>query len=240
MCAILFGLLLFFQTTASDSTDEAATATTQYTEVDTAQVTPTEFSTTDLQKLRADDELRYKEPPSVAASWWSRFKSWLGTLIRQLLSGVVSTDATRIIMFLLAGAVLVAVILMWLRVNAFRIFFSGSDQGLTTHAVFHDNIHEMDFEKLIREAIDANDFRNATRLVFLHALKLLSDRQMINWVPGKTNHDYLQEISKPAVKGGFGELSYYFDYAWYGHFSISPEVFNRVQTAFREWRKQID
>ena len=54
--------------------------------------------------------------------------------------------------------------------------------------------------------------------LFLYSLKLLSDKHHLDWRPGKTNHDYLDELGDGELKTGFNELSFYFDYAWYGDF----------------------
>jgi len=97
----------------------------------------------------------------------------------------------------------------------------------------------MDFEKLIQEATEKNEFRLATRLIFLHALKLLSDKHLIEFNPGKTNHDYVEELMTPDLKTGLNELSFYFDYAWYGNFSISDIQFQRIKNTFAEWRSKM-
>jgi hypothetical protein len=97
----------------------------------------------------------------------------------------------------------------------------------------------MDFEKLIQEASDKNDFRLATRLIFLYALKILSDKHLIEFNPGKTNHDFVEELHVADLKTGLNELSYYFEYAWYGNFLITDSQFNKIKNTFTEWRTRI-
>jgi hypothetical protein len=126
-----------------------------------------------------------------------------------------------------------------LRVNAFQIFYSG--QGATTmrHGVLDENIHEMDFDQLIREATAQNDYRKAIRLLFLHALKILSDKHLVHWEQGKTNHDYLKELNVDEVKTGFNQLNFYFEHAWYGNFAVSENTFVKVQDIFKDWRERL-
>jgi hypothetical protein len=130
--------------------------------------------------------------------------------------------------------------MMLLKVNAFKVFYSGADQGKQGYKVFDENIHEMDFDTLIKEAVDKNDFRIATRLIFLHSLKLLSDKHLIDFNPGKTNHDYVEEVKSQELKTGLNELSFYFDYAWYGNFSITQTQFQSIQNTFKNWREKIN
>ncbi|MEI7487385.1 MAG: hypothetical protein WCJ72_08235 [Chryseobacterium sp.] len=51
-------------------------------------------------------------------------------------------------------------------------------------------------------------------------LKKLSDKKSINWNPEKTNKDYVTELKVPNLKNEFSNLSYIFEYVWYGEFSI--------------------
>jgi hypothetical protein len=207
---------------------------------DTLEISTRSFSNSEVESLKADTELNYKEPPTVAESLWDRFKQWVSWFLETLFKEAVTTDLGRIIMYTLAGILLIVVIMMLLKVNAFKVFYSGADQGRQTYQVFHENIHEMDFEKLIKEATEKSEFRLATRLIFLHALKILSDKHLIEFNAGKTNHDYVEELTLPDLKTGLNELSFYFDYAWYGNFAINDTQFQRIKNTFAEWRAKVD
>jgi hypothetical protein len=237
-------LLLVFSPQQSDSTvvasDTVEVAQHNYTVKDTSQVVEKKFSQKEIDRLKADSELNYKQPPTVAESWWTRFKEWLADLIFQMLRGATTTTLGQITLFIIGGVLLVVIILLLLKVNAFRVFFSGADSGQSNYRVFEENIHEMDFEKLIQEAKQNRDFRIATRLVFLYSLKILADRQLIRWLPGKTNHDYIDEMARPDLKDEFQELSLYFDYAWYGNFRVSEEIFQKVEGVFHQWKNKVN
>jgi hypothetical protein len=179
------------------------------------------------------------QPPTVVETLWDRFKQWLGWLFASLFDTASTTGIGKILLYVLAVVVIIIVIMTLLRVNAFKVFYSGADQARQNYSVFHENIHEMDFDKLIQEAVEQNKLRHATRLVFLYALKILSDKHLIDFNPGKTNHDYVEELSSPELKTGFNELSFYFDYAWYGNFSITEAQFNKIRMVFNEWRSKV-
>jgi hypothetical protein len=70
-------------------------------------------------------------------------------------------------------------------------------------------------------------------------LKMLTDANHVRWEPGKTNHDYLYELKRSDLKSGFRQLSYYFEYAWYGNFSITPELYKKVSGLFNDWKKAL-
>ena len=119
------------------------------------------------------------------------------------------------------------------------MFYGVSKTSAVKYAVLEENIHEMDFDKLVQEALSKKEFRLAIRLTFLHGLKLLSDRQHIYWEPGKTNHDYLDELKAPELKSDFAKLNYYFEWAWYGNFKVSQDTFNHVKDLFNHWKTKI-
>jgi Domain of unknown function (DUF4129) len=206
---------------------------------DTVLVSHTKFSTQRLDSLKNDDELQYTQPPTVAESIWQRLMRWIGWFFSSLFEKTTTTDVGRFIMYSLILVAIIIIVMTLLRVNAFKVFYSGADASKPAYSVFHENIHEMNFEQLIQEATDKKEFRLATRLVFLYALKLLSDKHLIEFTPGKTNHDYVEELKTGEIKTGLNELSFYFEYAWYGNFTISELQFQRVKQTFSFWKEKV-
>ena len=121
---------------------------------DTLKIVTRSFSSAEVDQLKADPDLNYKQPPTVAESLWDRFKQWIGWFLESLFKNATTTDIGRVIMYTLAGGVLMVVIMMLLKVNAFKVFYSGVDQAKQTYQVFHENIHEMNFEKLIQDTAE--------------------------------------------------------------------------------------
>ncbi len=199
---------------------------------DTSLVKVKQFSKDKVSKLKADPEFQYKEPPTVAESLWDRFVKWLGQLISAMLEGATATNWGRVLVYVAAFAGLVIIIMMIFKVNAFKLFYSNTDRGTISTSVFHENIHELDFDKLISEAINRQQYREGIRFLFLHALKVLTDKQYIHWQAGKTNHDYVNELDSGDIKIQLNELSFYFDYAWYGNFPVKEEAFNKASQLF--------
>lgn len=206
---------------------------------DTMKVATRDFDSETLGGLKSNPALQYEAAPTIAESLWNRFLLWLKQLIQAIFDNAVTTNWGRVFIYMLGIAVVVVLIMMILNVNAFKVFYSVHGGSTLKHTVLDENIHEMDFEKLIREATVKNDYRLGVRLVFLYALKILSDKNLIHWDLGKTNHDYLDELNAVDVKTGFNELNFYFEYAWYGNFKINQEMFSNVQLIFNEWKGKL-
>jgi hypothetical protein len=206
---------------------------------DTATVSARAFDQSTVDRLKSDPDLEYGTEPTIAETLWERFKRWLAQFFASFFRSATTTNWGRVFTYAFLTAVLVVIIMMMLKVNAFRVFIGGEGVIPLKHHVLDDNIHEMDFEKLIQEALARQDYRLGVRLLFLCSLKMLSDKNHIHWMQGKTNHDYLNELNAGDMKQGFHELNYYFEYAWYGNFAVTDTEYSRVKQTFDEWRRKI-
>lgn len=189
-----------------------------------------------LTTLKADPDMDYGRSPS-AINLWERFQRWLNSLINSLIGAAVSANWFNILLIILSVVALIYVILRLMKVNV-NMFYTGK-QAATPYGVLDEDIHAMDFDKLIQEALQRNDYRLAIRLLFLKSLKLLADKHHILWQPGKTNHDYLNELSAQNLKTGFNELNFYFEYAWYGNFTINEALYKKVDTLYNDWKTNV-
>ncbi len=100
----------------------------------------------------------------------------------------------------------------------------------------HENIHEINFPESILQFEKSGDFRSAVRYQFLFILKKLSDKKLIIWNPEKTNKDYAAELKVPHLKNEFYNLSYIFDYVWYGEFSITEENYLKFKDQYQSFK----
>jgi hypothetical protein len=249
ICILFLTVGAFAQASDSSYTDEINALSSEPEEdeevelywapSDSLPIKKRSFDEEKYRELKADEDLDYSQVPTVAESLWDRIKRWLGDFFRSLFQGAIETDWGRFLIYLIGIPLLIVLILMLLKVNAFRVLFSGGGAA-QKYQVLEENIHEMDFEKLLAESVQQQDYRRGVRLLFLYALKLLSDRELIHWKSGKTNHDYVSEIGKGELKPGFNELSYYFEYAWYGNFSINRQTFDKAHDAFNDWKKKLN
>lgn len=206
---------------------------------DSSEVIERRFSETDLQSLKEDPSFDFKEAPTVAETLWDRILQWLAEFFSTLVNGAVTINWVKFFIYLAVLALLIIVIMMILKVDAFKVFYSGQGASSVKYNLFEENIHEIDFETEIQNSINKQDYRKAVRLIFLYSLKILSDKQLISWEQGKTNHDYVGELPHGEVKEGLNELSFYFDYAWYGNFAINKELVEKVLGIFNAWKGQV-
>jgi len=102
------------------------------------------------------------------------------------------------------------------------------------------NLAETDLDKLIENALTAGNFRLAVRFVYLKILKLLSGKQLIEYQYQKTNYEYAYEIENADLRAIFREVSFVFDYCWYGEHEASEQDYLFVQRKFNEIATRTD
>lgn len=103
-----------------------------------------------------------------------------------------------------------------------------------------DDISGIDLDSLLQQAIKAKDFRLAVRVRFLQVLKSLDHNKLIIWKNEKTNYDYLNEVTIDSIRTPFDEVTYLYEYTWYGEMPLDEDRFNRLQPSFDNLLKQID
>jgi Domain of unknown function (DUF4129) len=206
---------------------------------DSANVDLRKIDSAVIQDLKNDPDMNFDTDSPAVSSVWDRFQAWLRSLFNSLFSWGEYTDWGQFFTFLFIIILLSFVMLKLLRVDALKMFYGAPKTHTAQYAVLDENIHEMNFEKLIQDALQKKEFRLAIRLTFLQSLKMLADHHHIYWEPGKTNHDYLRELKTTTLKSGFAQLNYYFEYAWYGNFKISQDTFNHVSDLFNKWKVNI-
>jgi hypothetical protein len=249
LCCALFILLATSGWAQADSTQQTESNQITFDELledeqqinfeqDTLSIKARDFDANKLRELNESGDYNYKEAPTVGETLLERIWSWIVDAFFWLISKLTLTGTGNFFLYLLCLVVLIIIVLIVLKVDALRVLTGRTDSGVSK-SVFHENIHAMDFDSLLQAALAKHDYRNAVRLVFLQSLKILADKQLIDWQAGKTNHDYLNEVQPPDVKKGLGQLSYYFDYAWYGGFSVSENQYSRVKSIFDSWRSTL-
>lgn len=213
-------------------------ADSTYQAVDSTQIEVRNFDQSAIDEHKTDSDFDYGQRAEEELSLWQRFQIWLKRMLNKLFYFGTETPIGKIIIYLLVAIALVYAIYKLSTIRSNKLFYSNNGEELD-YELYHENIHEMDFERLIEEAVSNQNYRLAIRLIYLFALKKLADQHLIDWQPGKTNFDYVREVTQPQLKEGFHDLSYYFDYSWYGDFEVSKSLYIKVEQIFIGWKNNL-
>ncbi|MGG5208822.1 DUF4129 domain-containing protein [Chryseobacterium sp. MIQD13] len=151
-------------------------------------------------------------------------------------SAKITTILIRLFAIILVGFLLYFII-KYLMGKDGNLFFGKKNRKVDINAEeLHENIHEINFPESIIKFEREGDYRSAVRYQFLFILKKLSDKKQINWNPEKTNKDYLKELKAEHLKKEFSELSYIFDYVWYGEFAIDEQTYLKFKNQYQAFK----
>lgn len=171
------------------------------------------------------DTVPERQKPAAAKDTKKKWfqQAWLGKLLWILL------------VVLFVG--IVAWFLASSNINLFRkkpTALKGDEVGITEEHLLH-----LSFDNEIEKAVRAQNFRLATRLWYLQTLKLLVDRDRLQFRPGKTNQDYVQQLYGTDLYRDFSKLTRNFEYTWYGRFELGEEAYTVLQKDFVHFKQQL-
>ena len=148
-------------------------------------------------------------------------------------------------------AVLLLVALMvWVFMNS-RIDMGGSDdfssrpdrtlEESIRHLPFEMDVKKGDFQQQAQTAYEAGDFRTALVFLFSHVLVTLDQAKLVRLKKGKTNRQYLRELSpsRPLVKY-YGDVMVPFEQTFFGDYPITKEVFEDCWQGLERFQNSVD
>jgi hypothetical protein len=153
---------------------------------------------------RFDYDRPVSPPPEPASNLLTTILSFLSRLFNSYLGYIIL-------------AVLLLILLRALAAKMSVTYSSFRDSAITIKAELPLTGDETDYDALIRQSVNASDFRSAVRYVFLKTMQSLADKNLIVWRKEKTNVEYYLELP-PACRSEFRRLAEVFDRIWYGRY----------------------
>lgn len=138
------------------------------------------------------------------------------------------------IVYGLLGIIVLYLLIKFLLQNPVSSVFKTETKTIEGFSYVEEDIKQIDFDKLVKDALKSNNYRLATRYLYLKSLKVLANKKTIEWHFEKTNTDYINEIKDHKLKTLFKRVSYIYDYVWYGEFPIDEVSFKKNQDDFNQ------
>lgn len=206
--------------------------------VDSSDVTSRSFEEASLDRFREHPDFQYSEQ-QLDLTWWQRLKQWVRYKIAELMSREGSWSLLKNTILVLGVAVLIYLIMKLLGMDATSIFLRKPQAVVSEPSGRMENLHAIDFDHELQDAITSGNYRLAVRMLYLACLRKLSDRQMVEWLPAKTNTAYVDELRGTPLEASFRQLTRQFEYIWYGDFRIDRQRFMQLHEAFRQFDEEL-
>ncbi|MCF3111338.1 hypothetical protein LL912_21305 [Niabella sp. CC-SYL272] len=140
----------------------------------------------------------------------------------------------------IAIAVFIVLLLWYLAAHNF-ILFRKKSTPLNTPAIKEapQDIFSIDYAASIHQALQQKNYRLAIRLQYLELLKKLSDRQLIHFLPDKTNFEYLLQMRASNYYDDFFTATRHYEYSWYGLFEVTENMYQKINTTFQQLKQKL-
>ena len=151
----------------------------------------------------------------------SVFKKFFGWL--QDIFGIdidVNYKVLEYIVYALLGIGTLFLLIRFLMQTPISSVFKSESRTIDSIHFTEEALTETNFDKLTKKALKKENYRLATRYLYLKSLQQLSKKEIIKWNFDKTNSEYINEIKNTNTKDLFKRASYIYDYVWYGEFTI--------------------
>jgi hypothetical protein len=96
------------------------------------------------------------------------------------------------------------------------------------------------WDKALQDALQKEDYRLATRVLYLELLQKMNQKGLVKYGANLTNWDYVGQLLQSNYLYDFTRLTNYFDRVWYGSTSLSFAQFNVVKQAFFHFKQSIN
>ncbi|AFU70089.1 hypothetical protein P700755_003462 [Psychroflexus torquis ATCC 700755] len=199
--------------------------------------TPIEFDKSIIESYKTDDNYNYFKT-IVEPSAWDKFKNWLNLqwnkFLNWLLSGIEEGNLWNYVALILKILVIIGigVLIIWLfsKYYSSRQKTSAQHQNLVNLSEEEQLLRQKDLLSLVEEAEQNENYRLASRYLFLNTLKHLREKKIIDYQFQKTNSDYKSEITQDIIKTDFNYLSRLYEFVWYGDFELNVSDFKKIKS----------
>ena len=210
---------------------------------DSGEIAPVGVEARDPSLTRDRDLIPKKKikkvaPATTTTTWNPRLNANWAALGPVMVYGLV-----------IFGALLLIGLVIWVFMNS-RVDMgpstvsSRSDRSLAEsirHLPFEIDVKKGDFRQQARAAYEAGDFRMALIFLFSHVLVTLDQAKLVRLKKGKTNRQYLRELSpnRPLVDY-YGDVMVPFEQTFFGDYPITKEVFEGCWQGLEDFQSEVD
>jgi len=185
--------------------------------VDTVFVPSIQYDSATYQQFKENKIYDYHQTKPKGASFWDIIRRAINRFLNDRFT------ETQIKIALWALVVVVVVILLLILYYFKPSWFYINKKNKMDFDLENENIHELDFDRLIDDALQSGQYAMAIRWNYLQTLKTLHSKELISWDAHKTVIEYVYEIKRSALKSSFKEASQQFLYYRYGNFEATRD-----------------
>jgi hypothetical protein len=143
----------------------------------------------------------------------------------------------KVLLFVLAAGALIFILL--------KLFNQPFDKDLeiseNKYSIdnLEERVHEANLESFLQKAKSDGNYKLVVRIYYLIIIRELSNKKFIFWKKEKTNAEYLREMRERESYETFRELTFLFEWVWFGNKGISERQYQKLSANFEEFIDQL-
>ncbi len=197
----------------------------------------------DLREKYTDNAFNYETKDGEAQNLLSRAIRWILEGLSNIFGIHIPPNIGAILEYVIY--ILMGVFALYLLIKFFvgenvAAIFTKSAKPFIDLGLEEQHIEHLDLDQHINDALAQQNYRLAIRYQYLKGLKLLSQKNIIEWHYEKTNNDYQNEITKPTLGSIFKEVSYIYDHIWYGEQPVDEIKYKASALRFMALQNSIN
>ncbi|HMK26196.1 MAG TPA: hypothetical protein VK483_09220 [Chitinophagaceae bacterium] len=102
-----------------------------------------------------------------------------------------------------------------------------------------EDIFAINYRKEIDKAEANANYRLAIRLMFLRLLKVMAEKNIIQYKQDRTNLDYLLQLHPTVYYNNFFRITRNYEYSWYGKFEVGEGAYKMIRNDFDQFDRQL-
>lgn len=206
---------------------------TQEVLYDTTQITIRTASPDLLLPYLQDDDFDYSDDQAKGPSILGLIWLWLIQQLAKIVPARLAASFLEILLYVFVAAVLLFAVKKMLRSSLTGLFSPGSGEGPQATDGLNRPIEDINFDELIADALNARQFKEAIRLLYLKSIQRLSTLGLLSWQADKTNRDYLQDLHGTELAPAFQRVTRLFEHLYYGDFSVAEAQMRHLLAEFQ-------
>lgn len=130
--------------------------------------------------------------------------------------------------------------IQYLRNNNSKQLARNKNEELISTDNYIEDIHDIDFNAQIEQALKNKSYTQAIRWSYLLNLKIMDDKNIIQWEPKKTNQDYYYEVESKQIRKDFKYLTYIYNNIWFGKYRLDDTEAKQILLKFKQYKSLIN
>ncbi len=139
----------------------------------------------------------------------------------------------------LVAVILLVVILLLIRNSKQKANSPHATTSVETLTELEQDVHELDLESFLKDALEKRNYRLALRIQFLMIIKALSVEGKITWAKEKTNWEYHLELREKLLADRFREIIIAFESFWYGEHELTEQSYYQAEPLYKDLLQKL-